>query len=136
MENLRQKYPAPREDDPDLVKDVIASLHNDVSEIPPDVLINHPAELKFMMVSPLVDPSVPKRLVTCILAALRANGKFLKWISFQTNSDTKIMNNLQTYLLGVFGCFIEVSKDENFFNDMYKKLGFTELCPNFLGRCF
>lgn len=82
VENLRQKYPAPREDDPDLVKDVIASLHNDVSEIPPDVLINHPAELKFMMVSPLVDPSVPKRLVTCILAALRANGKFLKWISF------------------------------------------------------
>lgn len=54
---------------------MIASLHTDLPEIPADVLANHPAELKFMVLTPLIDPSVPKRLVTCILAALRANGK-------------------------------------------------------------
>ncbi|CAL8115404.1 unnamed protein product [Orchesella dallaii] len=110
FEMLSKKYPVASEGDSQLVKDAIAALQADVNEIPEDVLTNHPAELKFIVVAPLVDPSVPKRLVTCILAALRANG--------------------------VFGCFIEVSKDENYFMDLFKKLGFTELCPNFMGRCF
>ncbi|ODN00482.1 Protein O-GlcNAcase [Orchesella cincta] len=110
LEMLRKKYPVSIDVDSQLAKDTIASLKSELSEIPEDVLTNHPAELKFIVVAPLVDPSVPKRLVTCILAALRANG--------------------------IFGCFVEVTKEENYFMDLFKKLGFTELCPNYMGRSY
>lgn len=49
-----------------------------MSLIPDDVIANYPSELRFCIVAPLADPSIPKRLMTCVLAALRANGKHVE----------------------------------------------------------
>jgi protein O-GlcNAcase/histone acetyltransferase len=54
---------------------MLASIQSDFSEIPEDLVTSHPAELRIALLTPLVDPSVPKRLMTCVLAAFRANGK-------------------------------------------------------------
>lgn len=78
LDELRKKYPMSATGScNEMTKDVITSIHSDPPEIPMDVLNSHPAELKFIVIAPLVDPSVPKRLVTCTLAALRANGEII-----------------------------------------------------------
>jgi len=106
---LRKMYSV-HPDQSGYVKDVISSVHSDMRTIPEDILATHPAELRFSIIAPLADPSVSKRLLTCILAALRANG--------------------------VFGCFVEVSSQEEYFRAFFRKLGFVDLDENFMGRSF
>jgi hypothetical protein len=57
------------------LQEVISSIQSDMRAIPDDISTSHPAELRFAIIAPLPDPSVQKRLMTCVLAALRANGK-------------------------------------------------------------
>ncbi|XP_035702266.1 protein O-GlcNAcase isoform X2 [Folsomia candida] len=113
MDVLRKMYPVPTSggDESPFVKDVLSSLQvSDMKHVPDDVRSSYPSELRFHIVSPLADPSVPKRLMTCVLAALRANG--------------------------VFGCFVETSCHEKHNREFFRKLGFAEIDESFMGRAF
>jgi protein O-GlcNAcase/histone acetyltransferase len=109
--SLREKYSlSSTSSEMDYVRETVRLLHSDLSEVPDEIVASHPAELRVALMVSLMDQSVSKRLLTCILAALRANG--------------------------IFGCFVEVSPNDKYFIEFYKKLGFTELHPQFLGRSF
>ena len=56
---------------------MLSSIQSDLTEVPEDLVTTHPAELRVALVSSLVDPSVPKRLMTCVFAAFRANGNLI-----------------------------------------------------------
>lgn len=67
----------------------------------------------------VLDQSVSKRLVTCLLAALRANGEFflcflnlkpIIWLSFQ----------------GSFGVHVVMNSMDSYTHAFYGKLGFVE----------
>jgi len=63
---------------------MLTSIQSDLPEVPEDILTVHPAELRVALLAPLVDPSVSKRLMTCVLAAFRANGKLAShWYLFK-----------------------------------------------------
>ncbi|CAG7731648.1 unnamed protein product [Allacma fusca] len=107
---LKDKHPISLLENSVDVNRVNSILHSGMTEVPDQILSNHQAELRFAIMSPLVDPSVPKRLMTCILAALRANG--------------------------VFGCYVEVPSVDKHTTEFCKKLGFVDLCPDFMVRNF
>lgn len=44
---------------------------------PPDVVYqHHPSTLRMNILPTVNDPSVPKRMLTCILSTLKANGEY------------------------------------------------------------
>jgi len=112
LDVVRKMYPQQSltDETSPLVKEAISSVQSDLKEVPEDIRSSYPAELRFFIVAPLADPSVPKRLMTCMLAAFRANG--------------------------IFGCFVEASRENSYFREFFKKLGFVDLNENFLGRSF
>lgn len=60
---------------------VIHDLHGDFTRqnyIDPEVIFkNHPSILHLSVMSSIMDLSVPKRMLACVIAALKANGKEL-----------------------------------------------------------
>ena len=74
---------------PQRVSDI---LHSGLREVPEQVSGSYPAELVFATLPPLVDPSVPKRLMTCMLAALRANGEPKELVDSQLSAFGLFMN--------------------------------------------
>ena len=44
-------------------------------DVPEQLCRQHPSKLMCAVLPNVTDQSVPKRLITCILAALRANGE-------------------------------------------------------------
>lgn len=118
---MRLKYPLSLLDSPDLTpaaKDSINHFHNFKYDYPQEVLNTHPS---IMVCSVLkeqcnADSSLPKRLVTVLLAALRSNGSF-----------------------GVHVC---INTTDRFMHQFYSKLGFSEIFEDttngrvYLGRNF
>lgn len=58
------------------MKEIIAGFYNQQKAGPPDVVYqHHPSTLRMNILPSVNDPSVPKRMLTCILSTLKANGK-------------------------------------------------------------
>ncbi|CAB3372754.1 Hypothetical predicted protein [Cloeon dipterum] len=113
--NLREKYPKTESAETAAEKMIfdIYSFKNDL----PDVLASHNSSvITTALLTSVLDQSVSKRLMTCIFAALRANGSL--------------------------GCHVEIKTSEKYLHEFYSKLGFAEICQGqypdtvFLGRSF
>ncbi|XP_017760323.1 PREDICTED: protein O-GlcNAcase isoform X2 [Eufriesea mexicana] len=100
---LRLKYPL--EDNinelPQNVQDAIRYFHSFTSDVSEQLCRQHPSMLLCAILPGVTDQSVPKRLITCILAALRANGSF-----------------------GVHTIMSSMDKESH---EFYSKLGFVDL---------
>nr|CAG4651614.1 EOG090X01OH [Triops cancriformis] len=95
---LERKYAAVLQDE--FVKELMESLQKDRSEA--EVFYNqHPSQLSVGLLSSIGDQSVAKRLVTCVVAALRAHGSS--------------------------GCHVEVELEDTTAVEFYGKLGFMEI---------
>ncbi|KAF4521040.1 hypothetical protein B566_EDAN008112 [Ephemera danica] len=114
-----EKYPKPEPKESDMMsvaEETILGFHNYKSDVPDSILTHHPSCLTSALLTSVMDQSVAKRLITCLLAALRANGSF--------------------------GCHIELNVSDKYLQEFYTKLGFTELGLGltqdtvFLGRTF
>lgn len=75
------KYPAPKEKISNgemltPLEEVINNVHNNglSNNIPDLVYKNHPSILQMSVMPHIMDLSVPKRMLACVLAALKANG--------------------------------------------------------------
>ncbi|XP_015594300.1 protein O-GlcNAcase isoform X2 [Cephus cinctus] len=75
---LKAKYPLDDNinDLPPNVQEAIRFLHSFVPDTPEQLCRQHPSQMLCAVLPTVQDQSVPKRLVTCVLAALRANGSF------------------------------------------------------------
>nr|XP_033333106.1 protein O-GlcNAcase isoform X1 [Megalopta genalis] len=100
---LRLKYPLDDSinDMSQNVQDAIRYFHSFVPEVSEQLCRQHPSNLLCAVLPCLTDQSVPKRLITCILAALRANGSF-----------------------GVHTTMSSIEKESQ---EFYSKLGFVDL---------
>ncbi|XP_017790450.1 PREDICTED: protein O-GlcNAcase [Habropoda laboriosa] len=100
---LRMKYAL--EDNinelPQDVQDAIQYFHSFVPEVSEQLCRQHPSKLLCAILPSVTDQSVPKRLITCILAALRANGSF--------------------------GVHTTMSNTDKEAHEFYSKLGFVDL---------
>ncbi|XP_054167405.1 protein O-GlcNAcase-like isoform X2 [Oppia nitens] len=121
---LSRKYPAPTEklssgQKLSPVEQMIHDMHSTSAVYPiPDVILkSHPSVLKMSVLPHIMDLSVPKRILACIIAALKANGSV--------------------------GVFSEISSTDKKLFDFYSKLGFLQIqvssdCTNemsiFMGR--
>lgn len=68
----------------------------------------------------VLDQSVSKRLVTCLLGALRANGKNLTIKLFLINFIVLVC------VLGAFGVHVVMNSSDSYTHAFYGKLGFVE----------
>ncbi|XP_031838297.1 O-GlcNAcase isoform X2 [Nomia melanderi] len=102
---LRLKYPLDDSinDMPQNVQDAIRHFHSFVPDVSEQLCRQHPSKLLCAVLPCLTDQSVPKRLITCILAALRANGSF-----------------------GVHTTIPSTDKEAH---EFYSKLGFVDMNP-------
>ncbi|XP_015429236.1 PREDICTED: protein O-GlcNAcase [Dufourea novaeangliae] len=105
LPELRMKYPLEDSinDMPQNIQDAVRSFHSIVPDVSEQLCRQHPSKLLCTVLPCLADQSVPKRLITCILAALRANGSF-----------------------GVHTTMPSTDKETY---DFYSKLGFVDLNP-------
>ncbi|CAG0923264.1 unnamed protein product [Notodromas monacha] len=87
------------------LEESLEQLHADDSccapNVPRPVLSLHPATVRAGVLSSVIDMSLPKKLVTCVMAALRSNG--------------------------VFGSFAELAREDARQREFYLKLGFQEI---------
>ncbi|XP_026668994.1 protein O-GlcNAcase isoform X2 [Ceratina calcarata] len=102
---LRMKYPL---DDnvnelPQIVQDAIQYFHSFVPDVCEQLCRQHPSKVMCGILPNVTDQSVPKRLITCILAALRANGSF--------------------------GVHTTMPREDKETHEFYSKLGFVDLNP-------
>jgi protein O-GlcNAcase/histone acetyltransferase len=58
-----------------LFQELIMWFHTFKGEVPESIHNQHPSVMCCSLLTSVFDQSVAKRLVTCLLAALRANGK-------------------------------------------------------------
>ncbi|XP_034188044.1 O-GlcNAcase isoform X2 [Osmia lignaria lignaria] len=102
---LRMKYPLDDNinDLPQDIQDSIRYFHSFVPDVPEQLCRQHPSKLYCAVLPNVMDQSVPKRLITCILAALRANGSF--------------------------GVHTTMSITDKESHEFYSKLGFVDLNP-------
>ncbi|KAK0083408.1 hypothetical protein PV325_008833 [Microctonus aethiopoides] len=75
---LQAKYPLDDaiNDLPSSVQESIRYFHSFTPEISEQLCRQHPSQMMCSILSSVVDQSISKRLITCVLAALRANGSF------------------------------------------------------------
>lgn len=78
-----KKYPLPLAEEQDkqskYLTKFLNELHNDHKKIysdPETIFKNHPSLLNLTVMSSIMDLSVPKRMLACVIAALKANGRF------------------------------------------------------------
>ncbi|XP_053984265.1 protein O-GlcNAcase isoform X2 [Hylaeus volcanicus] len=104
---LRMKYPLNdnMNDLPQNVQDAIQYFHSFVPDVSEHLCRQYSSILFCAVLPSVTDQSVPKRLITCILAALRANGSF-----------------------GVHTTMPSTEKESQ---EFYSKLGFVDLNPAF-----
>ncbi|XP_076624011.1 O-GlcNAcase isoform X1 [Colletes latitarsis] len=102
---LCMKYPLDDNinDLPQNVQDAIRYFHSFNPDVSEQLCRQHPSKLFCAVLPSVTDQSVPKRLITCILAALRANGSF--------------------------GVHTTMSCTEKESHEFYSKLGFVDLNP-------
>ncbi|XP_076762046.1 O-GlcNAcase isoform X2 [Xylocopa sonorina] len=105
IRELRMKYPLEEgiNELPENVQDAIRYFHSFVPDVPEQLCRQHPSKLLCAILPSVTDQSVPKRLITCILAALRANGSF--------------------------GVHTTMSSTDKESHEFYSKLGFIDLNP-------
>ncbi|XP_011309622.1 protein O-GlcNAcase isoform X2 [Fopius arisanus] len=75
---LQVKYPLEdiTNDLPSSVQEAIRYFHSFTVDVPEQLARQHPSQIMCSVLPTVTDQSIPKRLITCILAALRANGSF------------------------------------------------------------
>lgn len=102
---LRIKYPLDSSVNelPGKVQDAIQYFHSFVPDVSEQLCRQHPSELVCAVLPNVTDQSISKRLITCVLAALRANGSF-----------------------GVHTTMPSMDKESH---EFYGKLGFVDLNP-------
>ncbi|XP_016917143.1 protein O-GlcNAcase isoform X2 [Apis cerana] len=102
---LRMKYPLDDNinDLSQNIQDAIRYFHSFVPDVSDQLCRQHPSKLLCAVLPSVTDQSVPKRLITCILAALRANGSF--------------------------GVHTTMSCTDKESHEFYSKLGFVDLNP-------
>lgn len=104
------KYPAPAKEPSEMLtpaEEIMNSFHAHPVTVPDVVYKHHPSRVTMSMLPSILDPSVSKRLLACVLAALKANGSH--------------------------GVFSEVTVGDKNIVDFYTKLGFLEIAlPDFL----
>ncbi|XP_076162213.1 O-GlcNAcase isoform X2 [Ptiloglossa arizonensis] len=102
---LRIKYPLDDNinDLPQNVQDAIEYFHSFLPDVSEQLCKQHPSKLFCAVLPSVTDQSIPKRLITCILAALRANGSF--------------------------GVHTTMPCTEKESHEFYSKLGFVDLNP-------
>ncbi|XP_035216464.1 protein O-GlcNAcase-like isoform X2 [Stegodyphus dumicola] len=119
---LLLKYPAPKKENGEMLtpaEEIISAFYSQQKVGPPDIVYqHHPSTLRMNILPTVNDPSVPKRMLTCILSTLKANGSH--------------------------GVFAEVTVGDKNIVDFFSKLGFLEIAhPGFtcddvfyMGRTF
>lgn len=102
---LRMKYPLDNSVNelPQNVQDAIQYFHSFIPDVPEQLCRQHPSRLMCAVLPSVADQSISKRLITCVLAALRANGSF-----------------------GVHTTMPATDKESH---EFYGKLGFVDLNP-------
>ncbi|XP_063237337.1 protein O-GlcNAcase isoform X2 [Bacillus rossius redtenbacheri] len=113
-----EKYPRTKEDGQESSKtdELVSWFHAFKGEVPEPVHAQHPSVLCCSLLCSVLDQSVAKRVMTCLLAALRANGSF--------------------------GVYVPIHSQDRYTMEFYGKLGFTELFPGlssdttYMGRAF
>ncbi|GLG94790.1 Bifunctional protein NCOAT [Gryllus bimaculatus] len=119
LPDMCEKYPQPKKDDNDALnasEEMMTWFHTFKADVPDAIHSHHPSVMCCSLLTSVLDQSISKRLVTCLLAALRANGSF--------------------------GVYVPVSAKDRFMLEFYGKLGFLELSPGlsvdvvYLGRVF
>ncbi|XP_021925094.1 protein O-GlcNAcase isoform X2 [Zootermopsis nevadensis] len=113
------KYPKPEKSSGETLsntEDFRMWFHTLKGEVPESIHNQHPSVMCCSLLTNVFDQSVAKRLVTCLLAALRANGSF--------------------------GVHVQVNSKDRYMIEFYGKLGFLELSPGlspdttYVGRAF
>lgn len=104
------KYPAPIKEPAEMLspaEEIMSSFHSRAVKVPDIVYKHHPSRVTMSMLPSIMDSSVSKRLLACVLAALKANGSH--------------------------GVFSQVTVGDKNVIDFYTKLGFLEIAlPDFL----
>lgn len=104
------KYPAPNKESSQLLtpsEQIMNSFHAKAVKVPDVVYKHHPSCVTMSMLPSIVDSSVSKRLLACVLAALKSNGSH--------------------------GVFSQVLMGDKNVVEFYSKLGFLEInLPDFL----
>lgn len=74
---LQSKYPLEdvTNDVPPSVQEAIRYFHSFTPDVSEQLSRQHPSQILCSVLPTVTDQSIAKRLLTCILAALRANGK-------------------------------------------------------------
>lgn len=130
--DLLNKYPAPVDkirngDQLTLGEKMIQDLHDQQTQqknIPNCVYNNHPSICRLGLLEHVIDTSVPKRLMSCLMAALKANGKS----TFIYSKSVQLYKWRLLTLSGSNGLFSVVnSETEKHSLDYYSKLGFQEI---------
>lgn len=99
--HMKGKYPSVEDGVDDKLKEMIEYFHNFNSHVPEAIHSQHPSVMASEILATVSDQSVSKRLLACLLAALRANGSF----GVYTTIDSRDRGDL----------------------DFYSKLGFVEI---------
>nr|CAD7570920.1 unnamed protein product [Timema californicum] len=119
LPDMCDKYPSPNktaDQGMSRPEELMSWFHTFKGDVPESIHSQHPSVMCCSLLSTVLDQSVAKRMITCLLAALRANGSF--------------------------GVYAAVSSREQYMLEFYGKLGFLELCPGlspettYLGRTF
>lgn len=102
----REKYPLSLIDSPEITpaaKDAINWFHNFKYDCAPNILIQYPSIVHCSILKDHsnIDPSISKRLMCVLLAALRTSGSS--------------------------GCHVVLNKSDTYMQEFYGKLGFTEI---------
>jgi len=102
LPELCSKYPEPGKSDMlSPAEEIISSLHSYKPSIPDALHKLHPSVIKLSCLATVSDFSVPKRLLACVMAALKSNGSF--------------------------GAYCEVNVGDKNMLEFYGKLGFLEV---------
>lgn len=107
---LCMKYPAPIKESAEMLtpaEEIMSSFHARAVKVPEVVYKHHPSRVTMSILPSIMDSSVSKRLLACVLAALKANGSH--------------------------GVFSQVTAGDKNVVEFYTKLGFLEIAlPEFL----
>lgn len=87
------------------------------------LVAQHPSQLKLGLSNAVMDNSVSKRLLACVVAALRANGKLIS----NFGRYLFMINTSGILSVGSTGCHVHMTSTDALSMDFYNRLGFTEV---------
>lgn len=93
LPDLCEKYPIPNDGNEQIESDrIIKAIHLETKssegghEVPDFVLKSYPSAIRLDMLIHVIEPSVAKQLLACILAAIKANGKLFISVAIDLTS--------------------------------------------------